>query len=507
MSPAHFRFLICDFGFQDPAVAIPARGDSGLKSKIKNRKSKIVRPLIALFLLALLAPALLATGCTIFPEGVYWRPMEALHEPGAAPVRAEPRPLLPVPAAEAEAAARRAALQENLTRRWSGEDLARSARAMDGAAGRAVYADVMQTVVWFYVDPITYGRLVAAGVESLRAALDNPEFRRRFPEADQADRRERFAQGLDILDLKVRAADPVLAWQAADWLAVAMEKNRAILGLPDGAVVAEFLFGAFDSLDPWSRYLTPEMDRTYREQVEGAYVGIGAEMTRRDRRFFIHEVFEGGGAAGAGLKAGDEVLAVDGRPVEDLSLPELGRLLRGKAGTPVTVSVRSAALVVFLDAMSDFYFWGATGGLPASADRAPHGRTSRPWHPVDSGAIFSETMPGTARDVVLERRRIHVPAVRDARMLDAGRGIAYVRLAEFQEGAEGQLRGAVEDLSRQGAKALILDLRDNPGGERKENRRPPCSTGAAAGVRGPEQSSPQPRQLRPSPHSRRGFPS
>ena len=99
---------------------------------------------------------------------------------------------------------------------------------MDGLAGRLAYADALQTVVWFYVDSMTYQRLVAAGIESLRAALDNAEYRRRFPEADDPAKRERFGHALEIMDYKIRAADPLLAIQAADWLAAAMEKNRAM---------------------------------------------------------------------------------------------------------------------------------------------------------------------------------------------------------------------------------------------------------------------------------------
>jgi carboxyl-terminal processing protease len=188
-----------------------------------------------------------------------------------------------------------------------------------------------------------------------------------------------------------------------------------MLGLPDGAVVSEFLFGAMDSLDPYSRYLTPEMLRIYREQMEGAYTGIGTEVAVREGRIFISKAFDGGGAAKAGLKAGDEIVAVDGQPVSGMPLSEVGRRLRGKPGTKVAVKVR-------------------TGG-----EGEPH-------------------------EVAIERMVIHLPAVRETRIVDAERGIGYVRLSEFQDGAEEELRRAVEGLAAKGAKALILDLRSNPGG-------------------------------------------
>jgi carboxyl-terminal processing protease len=369
--------------------------------------------------IAILLAALVLPGCTILAEGSYWPLLDAPREAGSGPqgpvARAGLRPLPPLPATAAEAASRRASLQVAITRRWSSEDLARSARAMDGLAGRLVYADAMQAVVWFYVDPITYRHLVVAGIESLRAALDNADFRRRFPEADDLERRGRLARTLEILDLKARAADPALALQAADWLAAALEKNRAMLGLPDGAVVAEFLFGAMDALDPYSKYMTPEMFRVYQEQTAGAYVGIGIEISRNEGRFFISEVFEGGGAEAAGLEAGDEIVAVEQTLVAGWSLGEFGRRVRGQADTPVTLSIR-------------------TGGQ------------------------------GQPHDVAVRRGRLQLPAVRGAQMLDETRGIAYLRLAEFQGGSAEEVRRAVESLAAEGAKALILDLRNNPGG-------------------------------------------
>ena len=319
-----------------------------------------------------------------------------------------------MPPAEMSPAAR-AALQDGITRRWSDEDLFESARRMDAFAGRCAYADAMEILVWWYVDPLSYRRLIEAGLVSLRAALDNPKFCQRFPVAADQAKRERFAEALDILALKARAADPWLALEAADWLAVAIEKNHGMLGLPDGAVVAEFLFGAMDSLDPYTRFLTRDMNRQYDEQIEGSYVGIGAEIVTRDGRFFLKEIFEGSAAAKADLKVGDEIVAVAGRLIAGLPRAEISRRLRGKPGTEVKVSVR------------------------------PGGE-------------------GEPREVVLVRAVIRLPDVRDVRMVDPAKGIGYLRLTVFNGRSEGELRRAIRDLAGRGAKRLILDLRDNPGG-------------------------------------------
>ncbi len=360
-------------------------------------------------LLVLLVTALFP-GCAIFPHGAYWSSYES-HLTERAPDSAA----LPAALTARETPAERATLQKAVTRRWSNDGLAQSARDMDARAGRWVYGDAMRTVVWFYVDPVTYRELVAAGFRSLRAALDNATFRARFGEADDATKRARFAEALEILFLKARAADPWFAFQAADWLAVAMEKNRAMLGLPDGAVVAEFLFGAMDSLDPYTRFLTSEMLHALGQQIKGAYTGIGAEIASRGGRIFLTEVFEGGGAATAGLKPGDEITAIEEQAVQGLSPADVSRRLRGKRGTTVKVSVRP-------------------GG---------HGQT---------------------RSVALERSVVCLPSVRHARLIEGEEGIGYLRLTGFKSGTEKELRHAVGTLAERGAVGLILDLRGNPGG-------------------------------------------
>ena len=359
----------------------------------------------AAFLLLILSVSFAVAGCTIFPQGAYW-PSSRDHV-----VRVSPE----APTGAIGGGRLRADLVAAAGRRWSDEALAGSARRMNGWVGRAVYMDVVQAVVWLYVERVTYRDMVVAGMESLRAALESAEFRERFREARDEERRQRFAEALDILILKSRANNPWFAWQAADWLAVAMEKNRALLGVPDGAVVAEFLFGAMDSLDPYTRFLTPEMLEVYEEQIEGRYTGIGAAIEKRDGRIFFVKIFEDGPAEAAGLKPGDELLSVDGKAVAPLGVAQVTGRLRGKAGTSVTLKVLSAG----------------------------------------------EAEP---REVAVVRRVLSVPAVENVQMVDAQRRVGYLRLTDFRDGVGKPFRRAIRQLADQGAQALILDLRDNPGG-------------------------------------------
>jgi len=359
--------------------------------------------------------AILPLGCVAFQHGAYWPTYESHLSENADGRDGAPAGAVPDWSDGPRTEALRGRMCEAVARRWSNEALADSARDMDARAGRYVYGAALRTLTGLYVDPVSYRDLVVAGVESLRAALESDAFRARFPEADDAAKRARLAEALEILSLKAGAARPLFSWQATEWLDVAMEKNRAMLGLPDGAVVAEFLFGATDALDPYTRFMTAEMLGTYRRQLKGEYAGIGAAVMRRGERVLLEEVFEGGAAHDAGFVAGDEIVRVDGAAVRGMDPAKVSRRLRGEAGTEVRVSVRA-------------------GG---------------------EGPAVTHTLVRTA---------IRLPSVRGVRLLEGDGAVGYLRLVAFKSGTERELRDAVADLKRRGARGLLLDLRGNPGG-------------------------------------------
>lgn len=374
-------------------------------------RSRRFRPTTGAALAAALALALLS-GCVLFPTGAYW-PNHDRSAHGRT-LRAPDGPPPPIPVRVDDAT--RARLLANASRRWEDESLAESARAMDPAHGRWVWGDVVRTVTGLYVEPVTERDLAVAGLLSLRAALETEAFRARFPEAALDATRAAFAEAIDVLVLKAGAADGFGSPGAGTWLEVALEKNRAMLGLPDGAVVAEVLFGAMDSLDPYTKFLTTEMHEKHRRRAEGAYVGVGITVEVREGRLFIADVFEDGPAAEARLAAGDEIVAVDGAPVAGATPAETIARIRGEEGTAVVLSVRA-------------------GG------------------------------EGAPDDLRLVRERLSVPPVRGIRMLDLKPPVGYVKLAAFGGATARTLRKALARLGEEGAEGIILDLRGNPGGE------------------------------------------
>lgn len=165
--------------------------------------------------------------------------------------------------------------------------------------------------------------------------------------------------------------------------------------------------------DPYTTYLTPDEIRQLEEQLNGGdFGGIGVYIVQDPHTgSILVQPIEGTPAARAGIKTGDAIIAVDGKPIKGQTLDTVEREIRGRVGTAVNLLVRSA---------------GTT----------------------------------QAHTVSVVRERIHVPSVH----AKVEGNIGYIRLADFGSTSYGELRHALAEVRSHGAKAFVLDLRDNGGG-------------------------------------------
>jgi carboxyl-terminal processing protease len=164
-------------------------------------------------------------------------------------------------------------------------------------------------------------------------------------------------------------------------------------------------------------YLTADEFQNLESGLKGQMEGIGARLTVRNRRPTIVQTMPGSPARAAGLKPGDAILEVNGKSVANLSLQQIVEQVRGPADTEVSLRV------------------------------AREGR-ARPL------------------DVKIRRARVEVPDV--TWHLLPGTPIAHVAIQNFGSQADTQLRAAVDVARRQGARALLLDVRGNPGGLKEQ---------------------------------------
>ncbi len=171
--------------------------------------------------------------------------------------------------------------------------------------------------------------------------------------------------------------------------------------------------GMMKQLDPYSQYLDATNYANLQSTTEGQFGGIGVLVSVRDQHPTVISPVEGTPAWRAGIRSGDEIVKIDGQNTAGFTIEQTSRMLRGAEGTHVTLSVQSEG----------------------EAD---------------------------VRDVDLVRDVIHTRSVPYAFMVD--REVGYLRLASFSERSGAEVREGLDQLRKQGAKRLILDLRANPGG-------------------------------------------
>jgi carboxyl-terminal processing protease len=165
--------------------------------------------------------------------------------------------------------------------------------------------------------------------------------------------------------------------------------------------------------DPHTAYLAPRRLDRLTETTTGNYPGLGLEVDARDDGITVVAPIPGGPAEAAGIRTGDRIIAVEGASTRSWTVEEAAKAIRGKPGTSVSITVERPGLA-----------------LP---------------------------LPFT-----LTRKEIHRQAIRRAVMLRDS--VGYVAVDVFSEATASELESAIERLRARGARKLIFDLRDNPGG-------------------------------------------
>lgn len=173
------------------------------------------------------------------------------------------------------------------------------------------------------------------------------------------------------------------------------------------------LEGMVRSLDPHSEYLVPREYDQFRAETSQEFGGIGVQVEMRERHLTVVAPIAGTPGDRAGLLRGDRFLRVDDRDIEGLSFDECLDLLRGAPGSAVRLTVLRPST-------------------------------------------------GETLEKSVTREIIRVESVRDVHMLNAD--VGYVRLLQFGERTADEFVAALDSLEKQGMRALVLDLRDNPGG-------------------------------------------
>ncbi len=188
--------------------------------------------------------------------------------------------------------------------------------------------------------------------------------------------------------------------------------NSYVDELAPGDIMGRTITEMLKTLDPYTNFI-PESDvERYTMMTKGEYGGIGATVAERNNLLMIVDILDNSPAASSGLRVGDFIVEVDGHSIENQPTEENKELLQGQAGTTLRIGI---------------------------------------------------LRNGERKSFAIERKKIQLTSVPYYGMISNDFG--YVKLNEFsQDCANDVLSACTELTTNKGAKGLVLDLRDNPGG-------------------------------------------
>ena len=177
--------------------------------------------------------------------------------------------------------------------------------------------------------------------------------------------------------------------------------------------------GMLSSLDPHSQFMDPDDFRDMQDDTRSRFNGLGIEVSMKNGLPTVITAMEDTPAARAGILSGDQILRINGISTERMDLQDAINVLRGPAGAKLTLTLLR----------------------PSTKE---------------------------IKEYTLQRAEIKIQSVKGTRLLDpeltGPYKIGYVRLVQFNEPTADELAKALDELQKQGMQALVLDLRNNPGG-------------------------------------------
>jgi carboxyl-terminal processing protease len=168
--------------------------------------------------------------------------------------------------------------------------------------------------------------------------------------------------------------------------------------------------------DPYTRFMDPEEFKNMQVETSGELTGVGIQLALDEatKKLVVIAPIEGTPAAKAGVLAKDVIVKINGKSTDGMDVSDAVSLIRGQAGTEVTLTVKRS----------------------------------------NQEKVFR-----------LKRERIEIHPVRFSVRQDLpGQKTGYIRLNQFSANAATEMRGAIQDLEKQGVAGYVLDLRSNPGG-------------------------------------------
>ncbi|HWP40998.1 MAG TPA: S41 family peptidase, partial [Tepidisphaeraceae bacterium] len=277
----------------------------------------------------------------------------------------------------------------------------------------------------YYYRPISYKTLTVGGLNGLRALASTRGLERAFANLGDEQRRSAFLEAIDSAIRRIEDAPPAREKRITNEILESIKAaNATSVQLPEEVLVSEFADGAFGELDPFTTMIWPSDLEEFNKSTQGEFSGVGIQIQLDDEgNLKVVSPLEDSPAYKQGIHPGDIIIRINGKNAKGISINQAVKNITGPKDTFVTLTIRSP--------------------------------------------------DGTVKDYTIRREVIKVASVKGYQhrpgggwdyFIDPAQKIAYVRLTNFTKTTEDELSAALREIERQGGRAMILDLRNNPGG-------------------------------------------
>ncbi|HVT88494.1 MAG TPA: S41 family peptidase [Tepidisphaeraceae bacterium] len=285
--------------------------------------------------------------------------------------------------------------------------------------------DALEDAQTSYWRDVTYKTLTNGGLKGLSALVTTRGLEKAFPSIGDTARRDAFLATINQSVEQMGKASPneegrVMRRILDNLLA----SNQNTIQFPEEVIVNEFADGAFSELDPFSSIIWPSDWDEFNKSTQGEFSGVGIEIKSDDEgNLKVVSPLEDSPAYRMGIHAGDLITRINGKNARNISINQAVKNITGPQGTSVVLTIK--------------------------------------------------TPDGVVKDYTIRREVIRVSSIKGYRrqpggswdyFIDSDQKIAYLRMTNFTKSTEEELGKALDDMKQHGTKAIIMDLRNNPGG-------------------------------------------
>ena len=323
-----------------------------------------------------------------------------------------------------ETAARKGELSNELYQRY---DLAKIHCDLDRRSAEKAYQEALQHITEgearqlfieclgrinsHHVTNPDFHKLISRGCLALQVAISDPRFQSVHARQATPDRIALFQRHIQHIIEGRSIASLTDAETVAIWI---VRAAQSVVGIPPAVTFLEMTAASVGGLDEYSAFLTTGQLNDLYAQIEGNFVGLGVELKSAKDGLLVVHVISGSPAERSGLKAGDHLIGIAGKPIAGMHVDAAAQMLQGPEGSRVTLAVLRGV--------------------------------------------------GPARAMTVRREHVEIPSIEDVELLDRLNGIGYLHITSFQKKTAADLDTAMRQLDASGMRSLIIDLRGNPGG-------------------------------------------